>query len=372
MAWYSTGSITATNNSGAITGVGTLFMANVRVGDGITIAGSTSTHEVVNVTSDTQLTVSPVYAGTTGSGKTFGIVPVQGYTKALADQAKQLILAYSPFSTVTGGADKFPYYTSSSNMAAASLTPAARALLDDVDVATMQTTLGLVPTTGSSDTTAGRLLKVGDFGLGSTDLPDYSGDLNALNATGFYLVAGTNMPSGQSAGFVTVQTNALNNIIQTFISQGTTTCFERACGGGVWGPWRLRYNQASIIGTVSQSAGVPTGAIIERGSNANGEYVKFADGTLICTCYSAFAITLNAGYGAGGGFYTSSSWTFPVSFATGTTPATNAAAVIAGRIILTGPTSSVGPTLVSVFYFDPLGTITGTMQVRWLAVGRWF
>ncbi|MCP3177314.1 hypothetical protein MJO47_09405 [Desulfuromonas sp. KJ2020] len=39
---------------------------------------------------------------------------------------------------------------------------------------------------------------------------------------------------------------------------------------------------ADILGTVSQSGGVPTGAIIERGSNANGEYVKFADGTLIC------------------------------------------------------------------------------------------
>ncbi len=41
------------------------------------------------------------------------------------------------------------------------------------------------------------------------------------------------------------------------------------------------YNQNNILGTVSQSGGVPTGAIIERGSNANGEYVKFADGTLI-------------------------------------------------------------------------------------------
>lgn len=38
-----------------------------------------------------------------------------------------------------------------------------------------------------------------------------------------------------------------------------------------------------IVGTVSQSGGVPTGAIIERGSNANGEFVKYADGTLICT-----------------------------------------------------------------------------------------
>ncbi|EOI1327355.1 TPA: hypothetical protein ACIJOS_001842 [Citrobacter koseri] len=39
---------------------------------------------------------------------------------------------------------------------------------------------------------------------------------------------------------------------------------------------------ADILGTVSQSGGVTTGAIIEKGSNSNGEYTKFADGTMIC------------------------------------------------------------------------------------------
>jgi len=43
------------------------------------------------------------------------------------------------------------------------------------------------------------------------------------------------------------------------------------------------YKQDNILGTVSESGGVPTGAIIERGSNANGEFVKYADGTMICT-----------------------------------------------------------------------------------------
>ena len=43
------------------------------------------------------------------------------------------------------------------------------------------------------------------------------------------------------------------------------------------------YKQDNILGTVSESGGVPTGAIIERGSNSNGEFVKYADGTLICT-----------------------------------------------------------------------------------------
>ena len=39
----------------------------------------------------------------------------------------------------------------------------------------------------------------------------------------------------------------------------------------------------AIVGTVSKSGGIPTGAIIERGSNVNGEYVKFADGRLECS-----------------------------------------------------------------------------------------
>ena len=42
------------------------------------------------------------------------------------------------------------------------------------------------------------------------------------------------------------------------------------------------YAKENILGTVSQSGGVPTGAIIQRGSNANGEFVRYADGTQIC------------------------------------------------------------------------------------------
>lgn len=47
-----------------------------------------------------------------------------------------------------------------------------------------------------------------------------------------------------------------------------------------------KYSPGNIVGSVSQSGGVPTGAIIQRGSNANGEFVRFADGTQICTRYS--------------------------------------------------------------------------------------
>lgn len=43
-----------------------------------------------------------------------------------------------------------------------------------------------------------------------------------------------------------------------------------------------KLNQSSILGPVSQIAGVQTGAFIETGTNGNGEYVKYADGTLTC------------------------------------------------------------------------------------------
>ena len=41
------------------------------------------------------------------------------------------------------------------------------------------------------------------------------------------------------------------------------------------------YSRDNILGTVSESSGVPTGAIIQRGSNANGEFALFADGTVV-------------------------------------------------------------------------------------------
>lgn len=64
---------------------------------------------------------------------------------------------------------------------------------------------------------------------------------------------------------------------------------------------------ADIVGTVSQSSGVPTGAIIERGNNANGAYTKFADGTLIAS------VEVPAEAVAAGSIraYT---WSFPVAF----------------------------------------------------------
>ncbi|SDT46186.1 hypothetical protein SAMN05216496_4715 [Pseudomonas sp. Z003-0.4C(8344-21)] len=66
---------------------------------------------------------------------------------------------------------------------------------------------------------------------------------------------------------------------------------------------------AALVGTVGQDKGVPTGAVIERGANANGEYVKFADGTLICTLYGRGGIPFNNPSNMG------FNWIYPMPFA---------------------------------------------------------
>ena len=87
------------------------------------------------------------------------------------------------------------------------------------------------------------------------------------------------------------------------------------------------FKQSNILGTVSESGGVPTGGIIERGSNSNGEFVKYADGTQICF-YSDRGDDIGDYYNFLGldpdsyeshpvfncSINTSGNWTFPVSF----------------------------------------------------------
>ena len=67
---------------------------------------------------------------------------------------------------------------------------------------------------------------------------------------------------------------------------------------------------AAIVGAVSQSGGVPTGAIIQRGSNANGGFIRYADGTQIC--YQRIQVASRS-YPVGAAVV-AAQWTFPIAF----------------------------------------------------------
>lgn len=128
--------------------------------------------------------------------------------------------------------------------------------------------------------------------------------------------------------------------------------------------------QARVLGTVSQSAGVPTGTILERGSNANGEYVKYADGTLICTFnVASVSVAVTTAYGSL--FYgLTTTWTFPIAFV-GTLPVVTLSPYSTGK--LAWGTRGATPSLTSAgMAIVDVTSATATYQLSYSAIGRWF
>lgn len=128
------------------------------------------------------------------------------------------------------------------------------------------------------------------------------------------------------------------------------------------------YSQDSILGTVSQSGGVPTGAIIERGSNANGEYVRWADGTQICRS-PAISTTLSTTSGSvfNNQGATLPTWTFPAVFSVPpqvySIPGTNST---------TWGSASAGETATQAILRIFASGNVGITTVSGFAIGRWF
>lgn len=128
------------------------------------------------------------------------------------------------------------------------------------------------------------------------------------------------------------------------------------------------YARDGVLAAVGQSGGVPTGGIIEHGSNVNGRYTKYADGTMICWFTDATQRAINTA--AGTGFISAAlSLTFPAVFAAAPTAVVQADSA-QNAPAWAGPvnTSTTGISQVYLFSF----TNTATARLSYIAVGRWF
>jgi hypothetical protein len=259
--------VSCTLNSTTVTGTGTGFVANARVGDAF-LGPDGRWYEVANIASDTVLSILPAYQGATVSAGTYALAPMQGYVKDSADQLRALVNKFgtlaasasiNSLAALTGAANKIAYFTAADQMALA-------------------------------------------------DFP----------------------------------------------AQGV-----------------------KLVGTVSQSGGMPTGAIIETGSNANGTYTKWADGTMICERASTISTTISQSLPSGV-YYNPSTGvlgpqTMPATFisvpkismyltATG-----DSTGWIGGS---TSPTTSSWPI---AFLLEAFGRATAQVYtVHQIAKGRWF
>jgi hypothetical protein len=235
---------------------------------------------------------------------------------------------------------------------------------------------GTAVTQSETDTTAGRLLRVGDFGIGVAGNAPTCADLDDTTlANGFYrtandtTTAGTWPPSNPTGanrlGTLIVARPGTNNGQQIWLSIGEDSVWRRRHQGGTWGPWR---RMTTILGTVSQSGGVATGAIIERGSNSNGEYVRFADGTQICTHAVSANLAIDTAF-MGGFRSTAQTWTFPAAFfaAPVFTP-------VARNLTAFGAVSANVPGTTSATYAVTAvsSQSAATREVALHAIGRWF
>ncbi|HCG0886568.1 TPA: hypothetical protein NJH56_002383 [Pseudomonas aeruginosa] len=264
MAWYSTGTVAVTLNSPTVTGTGTTFSANVRVGDAFR-GPDGRWYEVTNVASSTVMSITPNYQGSTASGQPYALAPILGYDKDLSDRFNLIANQWGA------------------------------------------TLAGIKPWAISANAAAAR----GDLGLGSAAVRDALGSAGAL------------------------------------------------------------YSRDSILGAVSQSSGVPTGAVIQRGSNANGEFVRFADGTQIC--WRRYAAALDVTNQSGGLFMTpgGTALTFPAAFVSA--PVVSDATIrntgYSGRGW--GAIYSVDATSCAWYGFSTTSALAALLP-GFIATGRWF
>lgn len=450
MTWYKQGLVAVTNNSNAIIGSGTAFIANARVGDGFR-GPDGGWYEVTNIASDTAIAIAPNYQGVTAAGGVFSIAPMQGYVKDSADRLRAVTdqlngvpegvtqaqaaaaasaasaaasatsatqasaLAGDAATSVTAASTSA---TNAETSATAAATSATAASTSKTNAATSATAAATSATNSSNSATnsassaaaaAASAAQAAQFPLAggnltgalndaptqtiasaaTTNLAAATSNVVAISGTATITSFGT-LASGRRflrfLGAATLTHNAVSLILpggMNITTSANDTMEVLSLGGGNWFCLRyslangksvaFAYDRSSILGAVSQASGVPTGALQEYGSNANGEYYKFACGLMICTrtfSYPSISISSSAGNGL---FFGADVGTLPfaATFSAVPTVAINVTAPADGLVWFSyAANSSVsnGPPVLPI----RSGSGTFAINIKQVATGRWY
>ncbi|WP_051609506.1 hypothetical protein [Fodinicurvata fenggangensis] len=231
----------------------------------------------------------------------------------------------------------------------------------------------------SSEIAAVNMIKGLGIGVDDTEsLASTPADWRGVRS-GFYRSGGGDTGPYSSVGsFILVRgyTNGENEgeQWQLYNNRSTNRFFFRGYDIALkqWLPPVEAFTEKNIVGGVSQQNGLPTGAVIEEGDNANGRYVRFADGTQFC--YGEITLIYQ-----GDNWRLYEDWTYPAVFAGDT----------ARPIASTGDGGSVTPALRDLTHTRVLNVTDtdcrviqytntdnfasgDTIQCGLIASGRWF
>lgn len=251
-----------------------------------------------------------------------------------------------------------------SNLAALNATDTMSGLVEKATTAEAQ-----AATVDKFPDAAGVKSYVDQFGIGVDNLNPVA-DLNTITKSGICRANNTtaNIPAG-GMDYTAVLNSVRNSGEMTQLATnvtGTPRMSVRSKVSGIWSAWAY-FNPT--IGTVSQSGGIPTGAIIESGSNANGDYTKFADGTMICygnNSLGSVAITT----ATGSSFYSAVSNTLTFAAVFSSTPAVTVS-IYSGSDTASVSRVSTNTSTASLWFTRPT-SVTSILVVGYVAIGRWY
>ncbi|MDX0457417.1 phage tail protein [Sinorhizobium medicae] len=370
---YVTGTVSVTAGSAVVTGSGTAWQTALIAGGLFGLDSSNGNPvPILSVDSNTQLTLAKPWRGTTAAVQGYWIVRDTAYlqqqtvnAQALSTYIQRLDNAVlAALAGLTPAADKFAYFTGANSGAFADIKAKGRDLL-------------------SSTTVLDALLKLGPVWGGSVRSPANSdvglvdGDLNTITVAGVYTLSGNwaNTYAGAASvattGTLVVLQRSANAVFQYFYRDNNQVFRRNTVNGGTsWTDWTIV--ELPVVGTASNSAGFPAGAIIERGSNANGEYVRFADGTQICwgTGTTNVSTNLNNHFGSTSGASVTGNAliSFPATFSN-TNYSVSVFPTFRGFTVL-GAYSKNGAN--AAVRMGVSGSTANDVPYEWSAYGRWF
>jgi hypothetical protein len=195
-------------------------------------------YEVTNIASDTAMSISPNYRSATVGVGAYALMPVQGYTKDLADQARAMIQQWG--GTLAG----------LGSVSTENIVPVAKGGTGGTTQATARSGLGLGSSaTANIGTANGNVLTKSAFGLGASYSQGLTSvaDLNGASIldTGFYKysAASTARPTFGSGYGSVIQISALAAADGGYGAQiavdysATAIGFRRITGGAGPSAW---------------------------------------------------------------------------------------------------------------------------------------